>query len=67
MPLRAWRFPARTLKDIATRAAGEGINQAVLVRRAVDRELSRLDTLDQNDELQRRVESLERWVFRRTR
>lgn len=66
MPLKAWRFPARTLKEIATRAAGEGITQAVLVRRAVDRELSRLDTLDQIDDLRRRVEILERW-FRRGR
>lgn len=66
MPLKAWRFPARTLKEIAARAAGEGINQAVLVRRAVDRELGRLDTLDQIDDLRRRVEFLER-QFRRMR
>lgn len=66
MPLKAWRFPARTLKEIATRAAGEGINQAVLVRRAVDRELGRLDTLDRIDELKRRVEILEH-RFRRMR
>jgi hypothetical protein len=66
MLLKAWRFPARTLKEIATRAAGEGITQAVLVRRAVDRELSRLATLDQIDDLRRRVEILERW-FRRGR
>jgi hypothetical protein len=64
MSLKAWRFPARTLTEIATRAAGEGITQAVLVRRAVDRELSRLDTLDQIDELERRIEILERWVRR---
>jgi hypothetical protein len=66
MPLKAWRFPARTLKEIATRAAAEGINQAVLVRGAVDRELGRLNTLDKIDELERRVEILER-QFRRMR
>ena len=60
MPLKAWRFPARTLEEIATRAKDERINQSVLVRRALDRELSRLDTLDQIDELKRRVEILER-------
>jgi hypothetical protein len=59
MPLKAWRFPARTLKEIAARAAREGISQAVLVRRAVDRDLSRFDTLDQIDDLRRRVEILE--------
>jgi len=66
MPLKAWRFPARTLEEIATRATRERINQAVLVRRAVDRELSRLDTLDRIDELEGRVQILER-QFRRRR
>jgi hypothetical protein len=64
MRLKAWRFPARTLEEIAKRAAAEGINEAVLVRRAIDRELGRLAALDQFESLETRVERLENHLRR---
>ena len=60
MHMGSWRFPEETLREIARRADAEGISDAVFVRRAIDRDLGRVASLEEIAELRRRLEEIER-------